>query len=78
MSKLQCKRLSAEDVKDVVAFVGDHPSGGISPDDAHRIITGLVRGPEAVMDLHDEAGRLAVAAVVDTCANVSDSADLSG
>ena len=77
MSNIQCKRLSAEDLKDVVAFVGNHPSGGMSPDDAHRIITGLVRGPEAVMDLHDEAGRLAVAAVVDTCANVDDSADLA-
>jgi ribosomal protein S18 acetylase RimI-like enzyme len=77
MSKLQCKHLSVEDLKDVVAFVGNHPSGGMSPDDAHRIITGLVRGPEAVMDLHDEAGRLAVAAVVDTCANLDDSVDMA-
>lgn len=77
MSRIQCRRLSTEDLKNVVAFVGNHPSGGMSPDDAHRIITGLVRGPEAVMDLHDEAGRLAVAAVVDTCANVDDSADLA-
>jgi ribosomal protein S18 acetylase RimI-like enzyme len=77
MSKIQCKRPSAEDLKDVVAFVELHLSGGMSPEDARRILGGLVRGPEAVVDLHDETGRLAVAAVVDTCANADDSAELA-
>ncbi|WP_338865707.1 GNAT family N-acetyltransferase [Myxococcus stipitatus] len=40
-------------------------------------MTSLVRGLDAVLDLHDEAGRLLVAAVVDTCVNVDDSADLA-
>ncbi|ATB28615.1 GNAT family N-acetyltransferase [Melittangium boletus] len=61
---------------EVATFVQAHPAPGMSLDDARRIVTSLVRGPEAVLDLEDERGRWVVAAVVDTCASVDHSADL--
>jgi|GEM_PF-4388685 len=62
---------------EVATFVQTHPVPGMSLEDAHRIVTGLVRGPEAVLDLEDERGRWVVATIVDTCANVDHSADLA-
>jgi ribosomal protein S18 acetylase RimI-like enzyme len=74
---LTCNRLCVEDLKDLVAFAGRHPSGSLSPADAERIVRTLVRGPDALLDVHDHRGRLAVAAVVDTCVNVDDCADFA-
>jgi ribosomal protein S18 acetylase RimI-like enzyme len=71
------KPFTEDDLADAMAFIVDHACSGIDLVDARRILTTLVRGSDAVIDLHDKHGRLALAAVVDTCANVDDSADLA-
>lgn len=64
-------------LEEVLVFVQAHLAPEMTPADARRILTSLVRGPEAVIDLWDEQGRLAAAAVVDTCTSADDVAELA-
>jgi ribosomal protein S18 acetylase RimI-like enzyme len=58
-------------------FVQAHPAPGRTQEDAQRLATRLIRGPEAVLALDDERGAVVVAAVIDTCASADASADLA-
>lgn len=57
-------------------FCATHPVAGMTPELVVRMLHDLVRGPDAVLDVRADGARIAVAAVIDTCANADDSADL--
>jgi ribosomal protein S18 acetylase RimI-like enzyme len=57
-------------------FCATHPVAGMTPELVDRMLRNLVRGPDAVLDVRADGARVAVAAVIDTCANADDSADL--
>lgn len=64
-------------IAELVSFCAGNPVPDMSAQLAERLMTRLVRHPGAVLEVWGDGGRLAVAAVIDTCANLDHSADLA-
>lgn len=69
-------RRAVGDVAPLLAFAHAHPVPGPDALLRERLLTRLVRGPDAILDLWEGGERQAVAVVMDTCANVDHSASV--
>lgn len=64
-----------DDVRALLSFAADHPVPDL-PAGPERLLGTMVSGPGSIIDLGDADGRILVAALVDTCTNATDAAEL--
>lgn len=63
------------DIPELLAFAAAHPVPDL-PAGPERLLGSLVSGPGSIIDLGDAGGRILAAALIDTCANATDAAEL--